>query len=153
MATTYFATEKQLAFLNKLREERGFELIHPDDWAGTSKNRASQLIDYMLAQPKRVNLHPSADVESGVYRSERTQKIFKVYKGQSGRMLAKELTEDGFDYAGLASRFVIASERMTLEQAKEYGAIYGVCVCCGATLTDERSISMGIGPVCAGKYF
>lgn len=43
------------------------------------------------------------------------------------------------------------SERLTLEQAQEFGRLYGVCGICGATLTDETSIAAGIGPVCAGR--
>lgn len=34
-------------------------------------------------------------------------------------------------------------QRMTLEQAKQYGHLYGVCVRCSATLTDEESIAAG----------
>jgi hypothetical protein len=41
---------------------------------------------------------------------------------------------------------------MTLEDAKEFGRLYGMCCQCGATLTDEKSIEAGIGPVCAGKF-
>lgn len=42
-------------------------------------------------------------------------------------------------------------ERMTVEQAAEYGKLYGVCAVCGRTLTDESSIAAGIGPVCITK--
>lgn len=31
--------------------------------------------------------------------------------------------------------------------------LYGVCCRCGRTLTDENSISEGIGPICATKGF
>jgi len=41
--------------------------------------------------------------------------------------------------------------RLSLEQAKAFGRLYGICVRCGATLTDETSIAAGIGPVCAGR--
>lgn len=108
-------------------------------------------------------------------------KVYKAVHG-SGRMCAKQLvvssecdghestsgpignviycdgscrtgeTSVRFEYLGLASRFVRDHRRMTLEQAKEFGAIYGVCCNCGATLTDERSIEAGIGPVCAGRF-
>ncbi len=40
---------------------------------------------------------------------------------------------------------------MTLEQAQEFGKLYGVCCRCAADLTDEDSIARGMGPVCAGK--
>lgn len=42
--------------------------------------------------------------------------------------------------------------RLSLEQAKAFGRLYGICVRCGATLTDETSIAAGIGPVCAGRF-
>lgn len=42
-------------------------------------------------------------------------------------------------------------EPMTLEVAQQYGKLYGVCAICGRTLTDEKSIADGIGPVCKEK--
>ena len=40
---------------------------------------------------------------------------------------------------------------MTLEEAKEFGKLYGICCRCAAILTDENSIREGIGPICAQK--
>jgi len=37
------------------------------------------------------------------------------------------------------------------DTVKAYGALYGQCMICGRHLTNEESISEGIGPVCAGK--
>lgn len=120
---------------------------------------ASQGIDHLFACPKLPagkGFAPDVELEAGMYRTDGV--IYKVYRAVhgSGRMCAKELVVDGegsahFEYRGLATRFTKAADRMTLEQAKEFGAIYGVCCQCGATLTDERSIEAGIGPVCAGK--
>lgn len=42
--------------------------------------------------------------------------------------------------------------KMTLEEAEEFGALYGFCCRCGRTLTNEGSIEAGIGPICAGKF-
>lgn len=42
-------------------------------------------------------------------------------------------------------------ERMTLEQAREWGARLGRCAICGAKLTDNKSVDDGIGPVCIKK--
>lgn len=80
----------------------------------------------------------------------------RIYKVQhavhgSGRLYAKELTESGFEFAKGMVYKLSPEEKMTLEQAAEYGRLYGVCCVCGATLTDEDSIAAGIGPVCAGK--
>lgn len=40
-----------------------------------------------------------------------------------------------------------------LAAAVAYGKATGVCSCCGRELTNEESISLGIGPVCRRKYF
>lgn len=41
--------------------------------------------------------------------------------------------------------------RMTVEEAAEFGKLYGICCRCAKTLTNEESIALGIGPVCRGK--
>ena len=40
---------------------------------------------------------------------------------------------------------------LTEDEAAEFGKLYGVCMLCGRTLTNEESIERGIGPICAGK--
>jgi hypothetical protein len=57
-----------------------------------------------------------------------------------------------FKYAEGAMRFIDASWKMTIDEAKAFGALYGTCCVCGRTLTDEKSIAAGIGPVCAEKF-
>lgn len=42
-------------------------------------------------------------------------------------------------------------KRMTIEDAAQYGKLYGACAVCGRTLTFEGSIERGIGPVCYGR--
>lgn len=90
----------------------------------------------------------------------------RIYKVQiahhgSGRPYAKILITrelaDGthrasFEYAQGAIRNLSSATLMTMDEAKAYGALYGVCCVCAAVLTDERSIAAGIGPVCAGKF-
>lgn len=39
------------------------------------------------------------------------------------------------------------------ESAVAYGRITGSCSCCGRELTDPKSIELGIGPICLGKFF
>ena len=34
-----------------------------------------------------------------------------------------------------------------------HGKLTGNCACCGRTLTNKESIELGIGPICAGKWF
>lgn len=93
--------------------------------------------------------------DSGMYREPTTGQIYKVYCAVhgSGRMVCKLLNVDtrSFEYRGLAERYVRRDWRMTLDEAKQFGQIYGVCCVCAATLTDENSIREGIGPICGGR--
>lgn len=110
--------------------------------------RASEKIDQLKAMP---DVNTPAELEIGMYRVG--DAIFKVQQSrESGRLYAKRLTEDGFEYAPGAIRSIKASDRMTLEEAKEYGQMTGTCCNCGRTLTNEESIRDGIGPICAGKF-
>jgi hypothetical protein len=58
-----------------------------------------------------------------------------------------------FDYAPGAIQQLQPEHKLSLEEAKNFGALYGTCCCCGTTLTNEESIEKGIGPICEGKYF
>lgn len=115
----------------------------------------SRAVTEIVSSPEFVDAPPVAEVtpaEEGVYKLG--NRIFKVQRAihGSGHLYAKELTIDGFIYAGGMIRHLDSSHRMTLEQAKEYGSLYGVCCRCAAPLTDEKSIAAGIGPVCATKF-
>lgn len=110
--------------------------------------------------PRPAQAAPKAlpvDLEAGMYRvGDVVYKVQKAIHG-SGRMYAKRLVVHGpgeatFEYDSGAIRKITAADRMTLDDAKAFGAVYGVCVSCGATLTDEVSIAQGIGPVCAKKF-
>lgn len=165
---TYLATEKQVGFLISLVNERPGAKVYVDTQLAANKvehpsqlsrSEISNVIGVVRDMPKaQRSAAVDVELEAGMYLVGET--IYKVYKAVhgSGKMCAKELVIDGegsahFEYRGLASRFVqSAAQRMTLEQAKEFGAIYGVCCQCGATLTDEKSIEAGIGPVCASKF-
>lgn len=111
--------------------------------------------------------------KDGIYRNPRTGDIFKVYHTVHGanQLVAKRLNllpetqwytktvrgkevtvKAEFVYEGKAGlRDLTADMQMTLEEGKKYGAIYGVCVRCCATLTAEVSIECAMGPICAGK--
>lgn len=106
--------------------------------------------------------------EDGMYRTPDGE-IFKVQRAVhgSGQLYAKRLISvepyekvkrgktvtvtHEFVYAPGAIRDLSADMRMTLAQAVEYGALYGVCCVCSTTLTSEKSIEAGIGPICGGR--
>ena len=85
----------------------------------------------------------------------------EVYKVQlavhgSGKPYAKRLvvTEDKTGHWMMSPGTVFhlsPEDKLTAEKAKELGHLYGVCMICGRTLTNEDSIEAGIGPVCAKR--
>lgn len=90
-------------------------------------------------------------VTEGMYRvGDVVYKVQAAIHG-SGRLYAKRLHGQSFVYEKGAIYRLKPENKMTLEDAKEWGLLYGTCCVCGRTLTDETSIANGIGPVCAGK--
>lgn len=81
-------------------------------------------------------------------------RIFKIQVAVhgSGRLYAKELIDNRFEYVQAMGEIARHGRRLALEEAKSYGQLYGTCCLCGRTLTDETSIENGIGPVCAKKF-
>lgn len=139
------------------------------DIAFLSKKQASEMITSLLDNERELKKKlaerpaaaPAEQVTDGMYMVG--DRIFKVQiaKNGSGRLYAKELlTEavgDGtydsrFQYAPGALKLLSAADRMTLDQAKAFGALYGNCCACGRDLTDETSIALGIGPICRAKF-
>lgn len=135
-----------------------------------TKENTSRWIDRLIA--KRAELRAAAPVapkgkpvaapvgitEDGMYLFE--EKIYKVQfaVNGSGRLYAKLLVRgaDGenatFEYAHGVVTKLRPEHKMTLEQAKAFGALYGTCIRCGRTLTDEFSIANGLGKVCITKF-
>lgn len=163
------ATEKQVRYLESLRASR---TPHVDakavaDWAATAGRKAvSDKIDELKRMPQvagpissRVQWEQQAEPEDGIYIDRATNKIYKVYKmvhgsGRQGvKVLVPENGKGTFHYLGSAvKRLPKSAVRMSMDEAKAFGKIYGFCVRCGRTLTDEGSIEAGIGPICAGKW-
>lgn len=117
---------------------------------------ASSLIDALKAAP-RLQQAPreAAEVPEGMHKVGDT--IYKVQRAihGSGGLYAKRLVQYGdewaFEYARGAMRLLSAATRMSLEEARAFGALYGTCCVCARLLTNEQSILEGIGPVCKSK--
>lgn len=114
-------------------------------------------------------------VDEGWYKVDDT--IYKVQLAVhgSGRPYAKELVLEEllqeekielgiadlvatshrgrWEYAPGAIKRLRPEHKLSIEEAAEYGKLYGVCVRCARTLTKEESIARGMGDVCAGKGF
>lgn len=92
-------------------------------------------------------------LEDGIY--DVNCGIFKVQTSpNSGRQYAKKLDIDSgtWEYAPGAVKNLRPETKMPLERAQGFGRLYGWCIKCSRTLTDEDSIAAGIGPICAGKW-
>jgi hypothetical protein len=143
------ASERQVSFLQSLMAERAHNLVV--DFANLSSKDASAFIDALIKAPKS----GAQALKQGVYRNA-DGIIYRVHESRTtGNLYAKVLNvvERKFEYEQGAVRRLTAEMRMTIEDAKAFGAEYDFCVVCGAFLTDAKSAAMGIGPVCAKKYF
>lgn len=108
-----------------------------------------------FATPRTPAGAPAAAVTEGWYDLDGT--VYKVQRAVngSGNLYAKVLVIEGtsgtWQYEPGAMRKLAGATRLTVEAAAAYGKLYGVCMACGRTLTDEVSIEQGIGPVCSKR--
>lgn len=167
---TLNATEKQLAFIARLLEEGRSATIFFD---GT-KAGASRYIEALLASPRRATPAPAAQVATpatpavarptsvGMYRQG--EDIYRVKESETGNLYAMKLTAISgqrlrdsdeavvrwtFVYERGAIHQLTAADKLTLEEAKQWGIRTGTCCVCARLLTDAKSVLAGIGPVCA----
>lgn len=153
-------SEKQIAFALSLAARKGTDATR-EQFAAMTRREISAAIDALKAladAAKPAATEPAEQVTEGMYRNPTSGMIYKVQRAHhgSGNLYAKRLTvtEFGvatFEYAAGVIRTIRPEWRMSLDEAREFGALYGVCCVCSATLTDEASIARGIGPMCARK--
>lgn len=163
------ATEKQLNYAHGLlRQREAFGVVHDIEMSNSLEaaheyvstmdfDQVKGFISTMVDQPKRSEkanaLKPL--VGEGLY--QRDGQIYKVQVAVhgSGHLYCKRLEDvEGsrrFVYAPGMLTALRPEDVMTLKEAAEFGKLYGFCVRCGRTLTDEASIEAGIGPICASK--
>lgn len=157
-------SDKQLAFLTKLFDEREFdsplaaqvlaEETYSDDFGGRD---ASRLIDLLMKLPRR----GAAEAQAAQQRARQELEVGRLYKFageiyrvRQGRGLyaLRLLRDGGTEYAPGVVTKLDPSMALTLEEAKEWGRDTGVCCQCSAELTNPESIALGIGPICRGKF-
>jgi len=161
---------KQRALIEKLTDElRGLDAdlakaaseytAHMDThnlWTPGREGNISRWIDRLISKVRELKA-AMPELEDGMYVLDGV--IFKVQHAVhgSGKQYAKRLVPGApgeratFEYApGVVNR-LRPEHRMTMDQAREFGALYGTCCQCGRVLTNEDSIEAGIGPICASK--
>jgi len=169
MRVIRMATEKQIAFMEKLAQEKDYPL--PLGYKSWASGKASKLIDDLLHLNKPVQSLKSSTgrfitpfpklsikdefIEAGFYCLD--GEVVKVQLNLAGtKLYAKHLTQIKggtwyFNYEhGLIAKLT-QNMKLEREQAAAFGKIYGYCCICATRLTNEESINKGIGPICAGK--
>lgn len=164
------ATEKQISFIKSLLNDRDATFISDSRFLLTanavagdkpvSKNAASDLITALKECPKQQGStgQPAAELEDGVYvHGDDTFKIVHAVHG-SGQQYAKRLVKEivdgevvwSWEYEGKKPlNYLRPEHRMSEEQAKKFGLLYGICINCARPLTREESIHVGYGATCA----
>ena len=143
------ATTAQVAFVLSLAPARqgGAELLSKHDMAALAFDDASLLITTLKALPLR-----TTTIEVGAYRHDGV--VWSVRSNlDNDRLYAVRWLGNGWsarDYKVVLD--MTQAERLTLSEAKEFGVLTGCCCHCGRTLTDQKSVTAGIGPVCAQRY-
>lgn len=158
-------TDKQIAFLRKLRDERGISGDLP-----ATKREASAEIERLLAMPKKKQAgapqpQPLADVPAGYYALDTKENakndiaFYRVDRPDEGKWagwtFVKRIVGGRVDervpknqVASILSRIEGAG---ISEASARYGQEIGRCGRCNRTLTNDESRQMGIGPECRRK--
>lgn len=158
---TKAATPKQILFITSLIAERdrpGFpapvaSLVATHASGGLLASQASWLIEALSKMPKAA-VSKSSPAEKGYYLLGDVVHVV-VSSHETGKLYSKKLVvRDGkgkWEYAPGAVYNLKPEQKLTVEEAAKLGKHHGCCMICGATLTDEKSISVGIGPTCLKK--
>ena len=159
-ATIAPATDKQLAFLQRLAQERSVIV----DTTGMSKREASDEINRLLDMPRplpqpKAMAGPAADVPAGRFAVEIGGHLhfFQVDRPASGKWagwtFVKRQSGGNFDRLprGEAQEVLELIAADADEALRRYGRELGVCGVCGRELTDDESRAKGIGPTCEAR--
>ena len=164
-ATTYPATAPQLNFINSLRIQRAEAILTADEARALDVRGASREIDRLKALPVVAQAPRAAEVRlldglpaskySVVEGGVRTFWEVKSYKGHAYlRLLVGAPGE--FQRVrvgeGRAIEVVAAIRVNPLEAAQAYATHYTCCAVCGADLSDETSVALGLGPICRRRF-
>lgn len=155
-------TPAQLRFINSLRARRA---LPADDGNGLDKRSASREIDRLKALPVVIatcvaaapNLYagiPASKysiVEDGV----RTFWELKTWRGTTYlRLLVGAPGEFQRVRVGSERARTVASilKRDPLAAAQAFASFHTCCAVCGADLSDETSVALGLGPICRRRF-
>lgn len=169
---TKMVTDKQLAFIKDLVGADAYAKVESQVTVLTCQV-ASEVIDDLKERRRQQRAQTSVGVGNAITRGNFTRtaeplplgfhyyggKVYRVRESKMGNTYATEFVpaevgnDWSFEYRGKRPfNFLSASSVMTLEDAQAFGRKFGICVRCGAVLTDDVSVEQGLGPVCIKKW-
>lgn len=156
------ATERQIAYIQSLIEkkfdpERRTKIYLNMKQKPLSKLGASRTIEKLTGMPDFEEPITLGDMKDGIYTlGDRVIKVTHTQPRFGKRLKVKQFDPrvKKFYAVGkrMAKQVIEEAKPMPLEEAQKFGKLYGICVICNATLTDEESIAYGIGPTCRKRW-
>lgn len=157
-AAVRYATAAQVGFLKKLLSSREHdEKVDVTALEMLPLSVASDMISRLKAAPYKGQEKSQKRYipEEGLYEVDGV--VYKVQKAKAtgsdntyAKVMDKETGE--FSYVGQKPFDILTEDKkMSREEAGKYGRLYGHCIRCGRTLTDDFSITNGLGKVCYAK--
>jgi hypothetical protein len=134
-----------LPTLNGRDAEFAMSLVAQFDRKGSLSERQWPHVDRLAAGPA-----PAVTLEPGVFVLDDGTMIL-VYTTRNGHLAGKVFDGERFVYESGAQRRAATGRLITAEEAAAFGHATGHCVYCSRELTDDRSVEVGYGPVCAEK--
>ena len=154
-----FASEKQIAFIDKLIDQKASAIntvqryLNESGASQTSeldRDVVRKLIDHLIAlpdKPKPITVNVGAYKKDGIYYSVRKIR---------DREVLYSLQYDPENKKWIPNRKAIydltPADRLTLSDASAFGIATGTCVHCARTLTLQKSVVAGMGKWCASHY-
>ena len=158
------ASSSQLSFAQMLyREREPFGEWRDLDQIDAEKKintLSRQEISYFISRMKEASFRSKAAVEEGIYHGADGE-IYKVQRSlhNNGKTVYckrwewedEDKQKGEFVYLKGGLRALGNAIKMSTAEMQKWGKLYGYCCMCGRRLTDEKSIRLGIGPVCLRK--
>jgi hypothetical protein len=162
------ATERQVSYLNALRDDKDISSLRPDqiawlrdaDFATIPKRRASDIIEQLKALPWAINTNSGGnagdviDVPDGRYaipKDDGTLMFYSIKKGKYTTFVDVWASDARWPVKNNAEKVrILTAIKNDPDAGPRFGREIGRCYVCGRTLTDMISRSLGIGPVCRG---
>lgn len=167
-ATEALATERQVSYLEALRDGKELDSLAPEqiawlrdaDFAKVPKSRASDIIGTLKELPwaprdsDQELTKDMPEVPNGRYaipKDDGALMFYSIKKGTHTTFVDVWASDSRWPIkAAPEKRRILEAIAADPDAGPRFGREIGRCYVCGRTLTDETSRELGIGPVCRG---